>query len=364
MNTFGQNIKITLFGESHGESLGISIDGLAPGIEINHEIIREELTKRRPKSKYSTSRSEPDEYKIISGVFEGKTTGAPVTFLISNTNTVSSDYEQLRNIPRPSHADFPAAIKYQGYNDPRGGGIFSGRLTVLIVIAGAIAKQILNERGIHVVSHIKSVHQIKDASFNPLKIEESLISKLENSDFPLIDESLEESMKAEILNASQSDNSVGGVVESAIANLPAGLGEPLFQSVESQLSSLLFSIPAIKGVEFGSGFSISEMTGQEANDQYAIHEGKIVTKTNHNGGILGGLTTGMPIIVRVAVKPTPSIGIPQSSVDVSTKSETVLEIKGRHDPAIVNRVVHVVNAALYFGILDLISSSKNKEWIK
>ncbi len=357
MNTFGQNIKITLFGESHGEALGITIDGLGSGIEINHQSIKDALTKRRPKSIYSTSRSEADEYKVISGVYEGKTTGAPLTFLISNQNAISSDYSSLKNTPRPSHADYPAHIKYEGFNDPRGGGMFSGRLTALIVLVGALAKQILNEKGIYVGSHIKSLHQIEDEPFNPILVDDSLIQKLEKEDFPLINQSLEPLMKEEILKAKESENSIGGIVESAIIHLPAGIGEPMFLSVESQLSALLFSIPSIKGVEFGDGFKISSLTGSEANDSYQYINGHVETKSNHNGGILGGLSTGMPIIVRVAVKPTPSIGMPQSTIDLSTGKDTLLEIKGRHDPAIVNRVVHVINAALYFGILDIMYSN-------
>ncbi|MBU0997535.1 MAG: chorismate synthase [Firmicutes bacterium] len=363
MNTYGQNIKITLFGESHGEYLGITIDGLGSGIQINHQIIKDALTKRRPKSIYSTSRSEADEYNIISGVYEGKTTGAPLTFLISNQNTISSDYSTLKNTPRPSHADYPAHIRYDGFNDPRGGGIFSGRITALIVIIGALAKQILNEKGIYIGSHIKSLHNIEDESFDSIDINKSLIQNLEKEDFPLINKQVEISMKEEILKAKETENSVGGIVESAIINLPAGVGDPLFLSIESQLSSLLFSIPSIKGVEFGDGFKISSLTGSEANDSYYYVNNKIQTRTNHNGGILGGLSTGMPIIIRAAVKPTPSIGIRQSTVDLSLKQDTFLEIKGRHDPAIVNRVVHVINSALYFGVLDILSSPilKGKE---
>lgn len=364
MNTFGNKIKMTLFGESHGEAMGITLDGLAPGILLDESLIRDALTKRRPKSIYSTSRSESDQYKIITGLYQGYTTGAPLTFILENENKISSDYSSLLNKPRPSHADYPASVKYNGFNDPRGGGIFSGRLTALMVIAGAIAKQVLNEKGIYVGSHISRIYDVEDALFDLVNISKDLIVKLEKEDFPLIDTEKEVLMKERIKDAKESENSVGGIVESAIINLPVGLGDPLFNSLESYLSSLLFSVPSIKGVEFGLGFEITKRTGKEVNDEYKIVDGVIQTKTNHNGGILGGLTTGMPVVVRVAVKPTPSIGLPQQTVNLKTLQEEVLEIKGRHDPAIVNRVVHVINAVLYFGILDYISSCSGKDWMK
>jgi chorismate synthase len=364
MNTFGQTLKMTLFGESHGEALGIVIDGIKPGLVIDYDNLNALLTKRRPKSIYSTSRSEPDDFEVISGVFEGKTTGAPITFLIRNQNTISKDYDSLRYTPRPSHADYPAYIKYQGFNDPRGGGIFSGRLTALMMIAGALSKQILNEKNIFIGSHILSIQNTIDDSFNLTDISKETIQKLETLDFPILNEKIEESMKKVILSAKEDENSVGGIVESAIINLPSGIGEPLALSLESHLSSLLFSVPSIKGVEFGLGFDITRKTGKEVNDEYTIENGKIKTITNNNGGILGGITTGMPVVLRVAVKPTPSIGKAQSSINLLKNITETLEIKGRHDPAIVNRVVHVINAILYFGILDYILTSTNKDWMK
>jgi len=364
MNTFGQTLKITLFGESHGETLGIVMDGIKPGLQIDYTNLDEQLTKRRPKSLYSTSRSEPDTYEVVSGVYQGYTTGAPITFLIRNQNTISKDYDSLKNTPRPSHADYPASVKFNGFNDPRGGGIFSGRLTALLMIAGAISKQILNQKGIFIGSHISSIQQVKDTSFDMAKIEQETIELLEKMDFPLLNPSVESKMKAVILQAKENENSVGGIIESGIIGLPAGIGEPIAHSLESALSSLLFGIPSIKGVEFGSGFDITTKTGKEANDEYIVENGEIKTKTNHNGGILGGITTGMPVVLRVAVKPTPSIGLPQSSVNLETNENVSLEIKGRHDPAIVNRVVHVVNAVLYFGILDYILTATSKDWMK
>lgn len=363
MNTFGQTIKMTLFGESHGDAMGITIDGIAAGIQLDEELIKSSLTKRRPKSIYSTSRSEADSYKIITGVYNGFTTGAPITFIIENTNKISTDYSSLKNKPRPSHADYPAFVKYHGFNDPRGGGIFSGRLTALMVIAGAIAKQILNEKGISIGSHIQRIHEIEDDLFDKVSISPEIISNLESLDFPLLNPNIESKMKETIAWAKDNENSVGGIVESAIIGLPAGLGDPLFFSLESHLASLLFSVPSIKGFEFGLGFDITKKTGKEVNDQYMIQNETIKTITNNNGGILGGITTGMPVVLRVAVKPTPSIGLPQQTINLESLSEETLEIKGRHDPAIVNRVVHVINSVLYFGILDFILTSKNKDWM-
>lgn len=364
MNTFGQTLKMTLFGESHGNMMGIVIDGIMPGLQIDFSLLDEQLTKRRPKSLYSTSRSEPDTYEVVSGVYNGFTTGAPVTFLIHNQNTISKDYESLKNTPRPSHADYPATIKYQGFNDPRGGGIFSGRLTALMMIAGSLAKQILNQKGIHIGSHILSIQNERDARFDLTHIRQETIESLEKMDFPLLSAEVEDKMKAVILEAKSLENSVGGIVESAIIGLMPGIGDPIANSLESYLSSLLFGIPSIKGIEFGLGFEITKKTGKEANDAYTIQNGVVQTTTNNNGGILGGLTTGMPVVLRVAVKPTPSIGQSQTSVDLEKREVVPLEIKGRHDPAIINRVVHVVNAVLYFGILDYILTTVGKDWMK
>jgi len=360
MNTFGDTIKITLFGESHGEALGIVLDGIPAGMKIDFSDIDFELTKRRPKSIYSTSRSESDDYQILSGMYDGKTTGAALTFVIPNKNTQSKDYDELRFLPRPSHADYSAYVKYNGFNDPRGGGIFSGRLTALLVIAGAISKQILNRRNIHVASHIYALGLVSDRGFDLADIPETSLIQLQKLDFPVLDSSIEEKMKAEILKTKEDEDSVGGIVETCVLNLPAGIGDPLFGSLESYLSSLLFSVPSVKGVEFGAGFAISKMKGSQANDQYTMVHNEIKTKTNHNGGILGGITTSMPVVVRVAIKPTPSIGKKQTTVDLRTNKERVLEIKGRHDPAIVNRVVHVINAVVYFGILDFLSTNEKR----
>lgn len=364
MNTFGNNLKVTVFGESHGDQIGIVIDGLRPGLEINHDLINKELTKRRPKSIYSTPRQETDQYQIISGLYEGKTTGAPLTCLIANNNKISSDYQNLYEVPRPSHADYPAYVKFNGHNDPRGGGMFSGRVTVAMMIVGAISKQILNQKGIEIGSHILKIHHINDFRYPKTESNVSLVKQFQSMDFPLIDSSVEASMRQIILDAKNQDDSVGGIVETVILNLPTGLGNPLFNSFESYFSSLLFSIPAIKGVEFGDGFELANHFGSEVNDQYQMADAKITTITNHNGGVLGGMTTGMPVIIRTAIKPTPSIGKTQLSVNLKTNEQVMLEIKGRHDPAIVNRVVHVINAVTYYGVLDLLLGMSETDWVK
>jgi len=354
MNTIGHNIKITFFGESHGPYIGVVLDNLPAGILIDEENLQKNLSKRRPAKNISTTRVEADQYQIISGLFEGKTTGAALTIIIENTNTISNDYKNLNHTPRPSHADYPAYIKYEGYNDFRGGGFFSGRLTALWVVVGSIAEQILTAKGIYIGSHIASMKDIEDNPFvmNDENIEQ--IKKLNESSFPLINENIEESMLQLIRDAKMSLDSIGGVVESKIVNLPVGLGEPYFLSIESYISSLLFSVPAVKAVEFGAGFAITKMNGSEANDSYQYIAGKVSTSSNNNGGILGGLSTGRPIIVRTAIKPTSSISRPQQTVDLVKKENVELVVKGRHDPQIVSRAVHVINAVLNFACLDLL----------
>ncbi len=365
MNSFGKSVKVTLFGESHGDYIGIVIDGLIAGLSIDFSLIDSELTKRRPKSIYSTSRSETDHYQVLSGLYQGVTTGAALTFIVPNNNKISEDYQDISKTPRPSHADYSAYIKYDGKNDPRGGGIFSGRITVLMMIVGAIAKQILNQKGIEVASHILSLHHLSDSGFNPTSVEPGLVKKLQTLDFPLINPDVEQPMRDFILETKTKEDSVGGIVETAIINLPGGVGEPLFMSIESHLAALLYSIPAIKGVEFGSGFEITNHYGSEVNDAYHLDEsGKVTTLSNHNGGVLGGISTGMPIIIRTAIKPTPSIGLPQASINLESLENVELSIKGRHDPAIVNRVVHVINAAIYYGILDLLVTAHAVDWMK
>lgn len=352
---WGNNIKFSIFGESHGKGVGITIDGLPSGIMLDLNYIKNEMSRRAPgKDEFSTPRKENDEFDIISGYFNERTTGTPLCAVIWNTDRKPVDYDNLINAPRPGHADYTGNIKYSGFNDYRGGGHFSGRLTAALIFAGAISKQILGDWGIKILSHIYQIGNVNDSPFDKSNISEKVLSSLCNSEFPVmnIEKGLE--MKKLILDAKKEQDSVGGVVEAVILNLPAGLGSPFFDSVESRLSQLLFSIPAVKGVEFGEGFEISKMRGSEANDEFYFDEGKIKTYTNHNGGILGGITNGMPVIFRAAFKPTPSIGKLQKTVDLEKKENIEISIKGRHDPCIVQRALPVVEAVAAMAILDLL----------
>lgn len=360
MNSVGKNIIITFFGESHSSYMGIVIDHLSPGIEINHDLIKSNLEKRRPKSKLNTSRLESDEYEVISGIKDNKTTGAPLTFLIKNNDVQSKDYPNLNQIPRPSHADYPAYIKYKGKNDYLGGGMFSGRLTALWVIVGSIAQDILEKKNIFLGSHIKKIHHLYDDSFDYSSVSKKLIQDLNKSDIPLINNKIEEDIIKLIDQTIKEKDSIGGIMESAIINLPVGLGQPIFHSIESYLSYLLFSIPSVKGVEFGDGFDISDLKGSEANDQYTVENGIIKTKTNHNGGCLGGLTTGMPLVVKTAFKPIASIKQVMNTVDTTKNENTQILLSGRHDAQILTRVSSVINAVLNFGILDFLSGEEKQ----
>ncbi|MDT8337300.1 MAG: chorismate synthase [Candidatus Izemoplasmatales bacterium] len=364
MNNIGNNIKITFFGESHGDFLGVVIDQIPAGIEIDFNLINFNLNKRRPQNSLSTKRVELDDYKVISGFKSGFSTGGALTFLISNNNTKKDDYQELNNIVRPGHADYPAFVKYNNFNDKSGGGIFSGRLTVLWMIVGSICQQILQSKNIYISSHIESIKNIYDNSFDKNKIDINLIQSLNKSYFPLINQDIKSKMEDLIIKASNASDSLGGTIESTVINLPIGVGEPLFLSLESYLSSLLFSIPAVKGVEFGEGFNLARLNGSEANDQYEYIDNKVNILSNNNGGILGGLSNGNPIILRLAIKPTSSIGKPQKSININTHKNVELKIEGRHDPQIVSRVVHVVNAVLNFAILDLLLFDNNKAWFQ
>lgn len=363
MNTIGERLKATVFGESHGEIIGIVIDGLPPGLELNHDLIRARLDERRPKAGIGTERMEADQYEIMSGYYHERTTGAPLFISVKNKDVDSRGYEQMRNTPRPSHADYPAHVKSLGHNDPRGGGVFSGRLTVVLVILGAICEQLLEKTKISVFSHMLSLKDVFDVNIDQTHVNSEFIHRSTFGRFPVINHDIEPKLTSLIENAKKTKNSLGGVIESAIVGLPAGLGEPLFGSIESRLSQLLFAIPGIKGIEFGSGFKLAEMTGLEANDPYYYDHDRVVTKTNHNGGILGGISTGMPVILRVAVKPTPSIGAFQQTVDLEAGKNTAIEIGGRHDPAIVIRAVPIVNAILAFGIVDLLFQYHEQDWL-
>jgi chorismate synthase len=356
---WGNNIKLSIFGESHGKAIGINIDGFPLGIELDFDYINEEMQRRAPgKNKLSTPRKEKDQFEILSGYFENRTTGTPLCCIIWNSDQHSKDYSLIKNIMRPGHADYTGKIRYDGYNDYRGGGHFSGRLTAPIVFAGAVAKLILKKKNIIIGSHIKSIGNIEENYFNSVDLQGELLEKLVKSDFPVLDENKGIEMKDLILKAREENDSVGGVIEAAVLNLPEGIGSPFFNSVESTLAHLLFSIPAVKGVEFGAGFSITQMRGSQANDEMYLENDKVKTYTNNNGGIVGGITNGMPLIFRTAIKPTPSIGKKQRSVNIDQKENTVLEVKGRHDPCIVQRAVPVIEAAAAIAVLDLIMDRK------
>lgn len=362
MSTFGKAIEVNLFGESHGDSIGIVINNLPAGIKLDFSNINHELYKRRPKSDLSTPRQEKDEYKIISGYFNDFTTGTPLTIIIQNKDTRSKDYNP--EILRPSHADYTSRIKYNGFHDYRGSGHFSGRITTPLVILGAISKQILSTKGIVVGSHIDSIKDIKDKEFKDFDSYEEILNMLNSSDFPVLNNNVIESYKKTILDAKDSHNSVGGVIETMVFGLNPGYGNPFFDSIESTLAHLLFSVPAVKGVEFGKGFGITKLFGSESNDEFYIDNGTIKTKTNNSGGIQGGISNGMPIVFKTAIKPTASIGAPQKTVNVETMKETTLSLVGRHDPAIVHRVVHVINAVTAYAILEVICRNEGLSWIK
>ena len=351
-NTFGKNIAITLFGESHGTAIGCVIDGLSAGTPIDTEFIKHRLSIRRPDGITSTSRIEADEFEFLSGVVNNTATGTPITLVIKNTSTKSKDYDNLKFVPRPSHADYAAHIKYNGFEDARGGGHFSGRITAALVAAGAIAIKVLEERGIKVMSHIKNIAGIEDRNFGDFTADAKI---LDNKAFGTLDSEVEEKMQQAILNAKAEGDSVGGIIETAIVGIPAGVGEPWYDTVEGVLSHAIFSIPAIKGIEFGDGFKLAEMKGSEANDAFRIVDGKVITETNSMGGINGGITNGMPILFSCAVKPTPSIYKQQKSVDLNTMQNTNLVIEGRHDPSIVARVRPVIESVAALTILDMLS---------
>ena len=351
-NTFGNSITLTLFGESHGEYVGAVLDGLAPGIKIDEEYINHKLSLRRPAGKISTARVEADEYSIVSGVFNGYTTGTPLCILIKNSNTRSSDYGEKMDIPRPSHADYTAREKYHGFEDHRGGGHFSGRVTAPIVAAGAILGSALENHGIKIGSHITELHGAFDRPFEDY---ESDINCVNLKRFPVLTDHAEESMIKEIEKAAAMGDSVGGILESAIIGLPTGVGEPWFDSMESMLSHALFSIPGIKGVEFGLGFAFADVYGSEGNDPFTVKDGRVITESNNNGGINGGITNGMPVTFRTAIKPTPSISKTQESVSLSDMSSTALKISGRHDPAIIHRARAVVDAMAAIVVADMLT---------
>ena len=360
-NTIGNSVAVTIFGESHGAYIGAVIDGLAPGIEVDETYIAHMLDLRRPSGKISTPRQEKDAFRIVSGVLNSKTTGTPITILIPNENVKSGDYAQMRTTARPSHADYTAQCKYHGYQDSRGGGHFSGRITAALVAAGAICKCALEQKGILIGTHVRRCAGIQDRAFDDLA---SDIQSLNEKTFAVLDTSCEEKMKAAILAAAEEGDSVGGVLETAIIGMPEGVGEPWFDSIESQLAHMMFSIPAVKGIEFGAGFAITDMRGSAANDPMRMENGKVITTSNNNGGVNGGITNGMPLIFRTAIKPTPTIFKQQNTIDFKDMTEMVLTPKGRHDPAIVHRARVVQDAATAIVICDALAMRYGTDWLK
>jgi chorismate synthase len=350
---WGNNIKYSIFGESHGEAIGIVITGLPVGIKLNMEFVKKEMQRRAPgSSDLVTPRKEEDNFEILSGYFEDHTTGAPLCAIIRNKNTRSGDYNNLRDAMRPGHADYSGKIKYKGFNDFRGSGHFSGRITAPLVFAGAVAKQILEAKGVRIISHVYSIYNVKDEPFNLTSIDDEVYNRLTSLQFPVINSSAAEQMRQCIIKAKENKNSVGGTVECAVLNMPPGIGDPFFDSIESTLAHLLFSVPAVKAVEFGRGFEISALEGSEANDPYTIEDGRIKTTSNNNGGIIGGITNGMPIVFRCAIKPTASISLEQNTIDIVEMKNTTLTVEGRHDPCIVPRVLPVIEAVTAIGLLN------------
>ena len=361
-SVFGKNIKLSLFGESHGEAIGCVIDGFPHGIKIDNDFIESEMERRRAKNpSVSTTRNEKDKVEILSGLLENKTTGMPIAAIIRNENKRSGDYSNLKIMPRPSHSDFTAMVRYQNYNDIRGGGHFSGRLTAPLVFAGALCKSALKEKfNINIASHIKQIYNIKDKYPNgKLPSYKEFINNYKK-ELSVFDNNAMNEMIKMIKEAKMNMDSLGGIITVVAFNVPAGFGEPFYSSIESRIAESMFGVPAVKGVEFGLGFDFVHYKGSECNDAYTIKNNKIKTKTNNNGGILGGISNGMPIVVNVAIKPTPSIAKEQLTLNIKTKKEDKLIIKGRHDPCIAVRAVPVLEAALSIALLDLCIEMKGK----
>ena len=349
----GCALRLSVFGQSHSEAIGMTLDGIPAGIPLDLDQLQSFLNRRAPgQNDWSTPRKEEDRPEFLAGLKDGKTCGAPITAIIRNHNTRGKDYEQFRVLPRPGHADYTAHLKYSGFQDYYGGGHFSGRLTAPLCMAGGILKQMLAQKEIQCDARILRIGSIVDHS--------AFVNSVAEKDFPVVSDEISESMKSLIADARAEGDSVGGVIECVIRNLPGGLGEPMFDGVENRIAQLAFAVPAVKGIEFGSGFKAAETRGSENNDAFTVSEGRILTETNHSGGILGGITNGMPVVFRVAVKPTPSISRKQKSVNLKTMQEEILQITGRHDPCIVPRAVPAVEAVGAIAVSDLVLGGANK----
>lgn len=349
-------MNYTIFGESHGNAIGVTLTGVPAGLTLDLDAIRFEMARRATgKNKLSTPRKEADEIEWISGVFEGKTTGTPLTLMIRNTDQHSKDYTQLKVLPRPSHADYSGSVRYNGCNDYRGGGHFSGRLTAPLVAAGAIAKQLLAQKGVFVGAHIASVAGIPDAPLDPAADQRQILAEVARKKFPVLDDAAGEAMQQAILAARQELDSVGGTIECMVTGLPVGIGSPdLDENVEGVFARHLFAVPAVKGLEFGAGFALADMRGSQANDPFYMDGSAVRTRTNRSGGVNGGITNGMPVVFTVAMRPTPSIAREQDTVDLTTGQNAKLSIQGRHDPCIVHRAVPVIEAAAALAACQLL----------
>ena len=360
-STYGENLKLSIFGQSHGAGIGMTLDGIPAGLPVNLEKLQAFLNRRAPgQADWSTPRKEEDAPEFLSGILDGFTCGAPIAAVIRNTNTRSGDYANLKDCPRPGHADFTAQVKYDGFQDAAGGGHFSGRLTAPLCIAGGLCKQWLEEKGIYIGAHISWLYGLNDDFFNPMDPQVHKICR----EFPVLNLAKGLRMQEAIAKARSEGDSVGGIIECAVTGLPAGLGDPMFGGMESRIASIVYGIPAVKSVSFGIGASVAHIPGSENNDEFTIENGQVKTLTNHCGGILGGITNGMPLLFHTAIKPTPSISRPQQSVSLSRMEVTSLEIKGRHDPCIVPRAVPVVEAAAAIAVFDAYLASYRNDWRK
>jgi chorismate synthase len=353
-SVYGKNIRISIFGQSHSEAVGMTLDGIPAGIKLDMEKLSAFMERRAPgRSAHSTKRREPDRVKFLSGLADGVTCGSPLCAVIENTDVRSADYDMLRDLPRPSHGDYTGYVKFGGYGDIRGGGHFSARLTAPLCAAGAVCIQWLESEGIYIGAHLYSVADIRDEPFSLTGVNRDLMRKIASSPFPVIDPEAGGRMTEAIESARLDGDSVGGIVECAVTGLGAGLGCPMFDGAENRIASVIFGIPAVRGIEFGLGFAAAGMRGSRHNDPFAARDGKIVTETNNHGGILGGITSGMPVVFRAAFKPTPSISAPQRTVRLSTMEEEELIVTGRHDPCVAVRAVPVVEAAAALAAADM-----------
>ena len=355
-SSYGENLRIHIFGESHGPAVGVAVEGIPAGERVDLEELQRFLDRRAPgRSAWSTPRKEADVTEFLSGLREGRTCGTPLTAILKSANTRSGDYDALRDVPRPGHADYTAWVKYGESRDSRGGGHFSGRLTAPLCVAGGICLQLLAREGITVLSRIAAIGGIRD--------EGELTASTAEKAFPTVSDSAGEAMRSAIAAARAEGDSLGGVIECAVLGLPAGLGDPMFDGMENRIAAAVFGIPAVKGIEFGAGFAAAGLRGSENNDAFSVENGRIITDSNHCGGILGGITDGMPLTFRAAVKPTPSLARPQQSVDLKTGEIVPLTVTGRHDPCIVPRAVPCLEAAAAIAVYDaLLARRKEQAW--